>query len=130
MPRRFSSATEAGAKILILGTTRAHRSVYACGIMDRMAWTDERMDDFVTHTYRRFDSVDQRFDSVERRMDSIERRMENGFKKVDDDIGELRSEMNARFDGLRRTMIQGVTALAGAFIAGFAALIALIATQL
>lgn len=91
--------------------------------MDRMVWTDERMDDFVGHTYRRFDSVDQRFDSVERRM-------ENGFKKVDDDIRELRGEMNARFDGLQRTMVQGVITLAGAFIAGFAALIVLIATQL
>jgi DNA anti-recombination protein RmuC len=105
--------------------------------MDRMAWTDERMDDFVAHTYRRFDEVDKRFEQVDKRFeqvdkrfDSVERRMENGFKKVDDDIRELRGEMNARFDGLQRTMIQGVIALAGAFIAGFAALIVLIATQL
>lgn len=95
-----------------------------------MAWTDERMDDFGAHTYRRFDEVDRRFEQVDKRFDSIERRMENGFNKVDDDIGELRSEMNARFDGLQRTVIQGVITLAGAFIAGFAALIVLIATQL
>lgn len=51
------------------------------------------MDDFAAHTYRRFDAVDQRFDS-------IERRMEDGFKKVDEDIGGLRTEMNQRFDAL------------------------------
>jgi hypothetical protein len=40
------------------------------------------------------------------------------------------SEMNARFDSLQRVLIQGVLVLSGAFIAGFAAVIGLIATQL
>jgi hypothetical protein len=71
----------------------------------RESWTDEWLDDFAAHT-------DQRFDS-------LERRMEAGF-----------SEMNARFDSLQRVLIQGVIVLAGAFIAGFAAVIGLIATQL
>jgi hypothetical protein len=71
----------------------------------RESWTDARLDDFAAHT-------DQRFDS-------LERRMENGF-----------AEINARFDALQRVLIQGVIALSGAFIAGFAALIVLVATQL
>jgi len=71
----------------------------------RDSWTDERLDDFAVHTDRRFDS--------------LERRMEAGF-----------SEMNARFDSLQRVLIQGVLVLSGAFIAGFAAVIGLIATQL
>jgi hypothetical protein len=103
-------------KILNSRAIRAHCFVYDPATMDRMAWTDERMDDFAAHTYRRFDGVDRRFDS-------IERRMEDGFKKVNDDIGGLRAEMNARFDGLQRTLLQ----LGGGVIV---ALIGLIATQL
>jgi hypothetical protein len=82
------------------------RNVQAA-IMETMreSWTDERLDDFAAHTDRRFDS--------------LERRMEAGF-----------SEINARFDALQRVLIQGVVVLSGAFIAGFAALIGLIATQL
>ncbi len=38
--------------------------------------------------------------------------------------------MNTRFDALQRVLIQGVIALSGAFIAGFAALIVLVATRL
>jgi hypothetical protein len=64
------------------------------------------------------------------RLDDMNRRMEAGFSRVDEDIRDLRSEMNARFDGLQRAMIHGVIALSAAFIAGFAALIALIGTQL
>lgn len=64
------------------------------------------------------------------RLNDMKQGMDAGFKRVDDDIRELRSEMNARFDRLQQTMIQGVIALAGAFIAGFAALIVLISTQL
>jgi DNA anti-recombination protein RmuC len=80
--------------------------------MYRMDWTDDRLQE-------RFDSIDHRFDQIDSR-----------FDRIDQDYRELRSEMSQRFDGLQRAMIQGVIALSGAFIAGFAALIVLIATQL
>jgi hypothetical protein len=51
--------------------------------MYRMAWTDERMDDFAKHT-------DQGFDSLERQMDQ-------GFSRVDTDSRALRNEMKAGF---------------------------------
>jgi hypothetical protein len=73
--------------------------------MYRMDWTDDRLQE-------RFESIDQRFDRVDR------------------DIRDLRSEMNQKFEGLQRAMIYGAIALSGSFIAGFAALIGLIATQL
>jgi hypothetical protein len=57
----------------------------------RKSWTDERLDDFAAHTYRRFDGVDKRFEA-------LERRMEDGFNRVDADLRELRGEMNARFE--------------------------------
>jgi hypothetical protein len=71
----------------------------------REAWTDERLDDFRAETARRFDEMD--------------RRMEAGFNRVHEDIRSL-----------QRGLVYGVIALSGSFIAGFAALIGLIATQL
>lgn len=92
------------------------------------------MDDFVAHTYHRFDEVDKRFEQVDkrfeqvdRRFDSIERRMEDGFKKVDEDIRGLRTEMNQRFDALNRTLLQIGGGAITALIVGF---MGLIATQL
>jgi hypothetical protein len=71
----------------------------------RESWTDERLDDFRAETSRRFDEVDRRFDRVEGRIDG------------------LAQEMNARFDGLQRSLI--ITQ--ATFIA---ALLGLFATQL
>ena len=85
----------------------------------RESWTDERLDDFAAHTDRRFDTLEHRID------------------RVDTDIRELRGEMNARFervdarlDSIQRTMVHAAVALSAAYIAGFAALIGLVATQL
>ncbi|MEX2105880.1 MAG: hypothetical protein WD810_03175 [Solirubrobacterales bacterium] len=46
------------------------------------------------------------------------------------DIKALAAESGARLDAIQRTMTQGVITLSAAFIAGFAALVGLIATQL
>jgi hypothetical protein len=64
----------------------------------RQSWTDERLDD-------------------------LSQRMDEGFRRVDADVRELRTEMNARFDNLNRSLLQ----LGGGVIV---ALIGLIATQL
>jgi len=50
----------------------------------RNSWTDDRLDDFAAHTYRRFDEVDRRLD------------------RVDADLSELRTDMNARFEQMER----------------------------
>jgi len=67
----------------------------------RSTWTDERLDDFAAHTDQRFDAIDKRFD------------------RVDHEVATLRTEMNARFDSLQRTMIQ----FGGSLIASFAGLV-------
>jgi hypothetical protein len=85
----------------------------------RESWTDARLDDFRTEVDRRFDEVYRRFDEVDRR-----------FDKVEGDIRELSSEMKAGFESVHRTMVQGVVALSASFIAGFAAMVGLFATQL
>jgi DNA anti-recombination protein RmuC len=41
--------------------------------MYRMAWTDERMDDFAAHVDQRFDAVDKRLDRLEDRFDGLQR---------------------------------------------------------
>jgi hypothetical protein len=68
----------------------------------RATWTDERLDD-------------------------LARRMDDGFHRVDEELRALRTEMNARFDGLQRTMVQFAGGMILAFMAGF---LGLIATQL
>jgi len=67
----------------------------------RKTWTDERLDDFATHTDRRFDEVNKRFD------------------RVDHELGRI----NDRLDGLQRVLLQSHVVM-------IATLIGLIATQL
>lgn len=72
----------------------------------REAWTDERLDD-------------------------MNRRMESGFNRVDADIRNLRTEMNARFervesrfDDITRTMLRLGGGAIVTMIVGFAGIIA------
>jgi hypothetical protein len=78
----------------------------------REKWTDERLDDLNHRVDLGFERLDRRFDSVDARFDRLE------------------SRLDSRFDSMQRTMVQGVIALTGGMLAGFAAIIALIATQL
>lgn len=77
----------------------------------RKSWTDDRLDDFRAETQWRFEDVARRFEDVARR-----------FDKVDSEIGQLRVEMNARFDSLQRSMLH----FSGALVV---ALVGLVLTQ-
>ena len=55
--------------------------------MERTKWTDERVDDLVSHVDACFTQVDRRFDEVDRRFDCVDRR----FDRVEGDIRDLRS---------------------------------------
>lgn len=110
----------------------------------RESWTDARLDGFAVHVDRRFDAVDQRFDDVNRRFDELVKDVDRRFRDVDRRFVEvnqrfdsLERRMEAGFarlgDGLeamQRAMVYGTLALSGAFVAGFAALVGLVATQL
>jgi len=85
----------------------------------RESWTDARLDDFRGDVDRRFNEVDRRFNEVDRR-----------FDKVEGEIRELRSEAKAGFEAINRTMVHGFVALSAAYIAGFTAIVGLLATQL
>jgi hypothetical protein len=72
----------------------------------RATWTDERLDD-------------------------LARRVESGFTRLDGDIRDLRTEVNARFgevnarfDALQRTMLQIGAGMIVTMIVGFAGLLA------
>jgi DNA anti-recombination protein RmuC len=79
------------------------------------SWTDARMDDFAKHVDQRFDAVDRRFDEVDRRLDKIDKRLD----RIDDLLVSL-----------QKAVINGFIGLAGSMVAGFVALIAVLATQL
>jgi uncharacterized protein YPO0396 len=72
------------------------------------SWTDERLDDFRVDVDRRFNQVDRRFDRVET---------------------ELR-RINDRLDDMHRTMVHGFSAMTAAMMAGYAATIGVVFTQL
>ena len=78
----------------------------------RESWTDARLDDFRDEVNRRFEAIDRRFD------------------KVESEIQDLRREMKLGFETVHKTMVQGFVALSASFIAGFAAVVGLLATQL
>ena len=80
--------------------------------MMRESWTDARLDDFRGEVNRRFDKV------------------EGEIRDLRGDMNELRSEMKSGFEAMHKTMINGVLILSGSYIAGFAALVGLVATQL
>ena len=74
----------------------------------RKSWTDERLDDFRVEVDRRFNEVDRRFDRVETELQRI----------------------NDRLDGMHRTMVHGFIAMTAAMMAGYAAIIGLVVTEL
>lgn len=76
----------------------------------REAWTDERLDDLVKH-------MDREFDLVRSDLREMRGEMNLRFKAVD-----------ARFDGLQRTLVIGFAGIAGSVIAS--AVGAILATQL
>jgi hypothetical protein len=78
----------------------------------RESWTDARLDDFRGEVNRRFDKV------------------EGEVRDLRGEVNELRSEMKSGFEAMHKTMINGVLILSGSYIAGFAALVGLVATQL
>jgi hypothetical protein len=55
--------------------------------MQRMAWTDERLEE-------RFDRIELRFDVVDRRFDEMDRESERRFHEIDRRLGYVESGMS------------------------------------
>jgi DNA anti-recombination protein RmuC len=72
--------------------------------MQRMAWTDERLEERFDGIDRRFDEVDRRFEQVDQRFEQVDKRFEqvdHRFDRVEGEIVELRREMHAGFASLQ-----------------------------
>jgi len=78
----------------------------------RETWTDARLDYFRDEVNRRFDKV------------------EGEICELRGEVKELRNDMKSGFESVHRAMVHGVIALSAAYIAGFAAMVGLFATQL
>jgi len=87
--------------------------------MYRMAWTDERMDDFAKHSDQRFDAVDKRFDTVDRRFDKLETDVNRRFDLVESRLGRL----DDRFAALQRTLLVMSGGIIATLIAGVVSLV-------
>ena len=85
----------------------------------RESWTDTRLDDFAANVDRRFDAVDKRFDAMDQRFDAVDRRLDRL------EVG-LR-DLNGRFDGLNRTLLQTGGGIIATLVAG---IISVVITQL
>ena len=64
-------------------------SVRYAATMERMAWTDERLEERFNGIDRRFDEVDQRFDRVEREIVELRREMHAGFTSLQSNLNRL-----------------------------------------
>src|SRR5260221_258338 len=76
-----------------------HPVPYAASI-ERMAWTDERLQERFNGIDHRFDEVDKRFDAVDRKFDAVDRKfdaVDRRFDRVEGEIVELRRGMGAGF---------------------------------
>lgn len=78
-------------------------------IMERMAWTDERLDDFS----RRMDAG---FERIDRRFEHLETRIDRRFEVVHEDMREIRGEITA----VRVTLMR----VGGGIMAGLVGVIA------
>jgi hypothetical protein len=85
--------------------------------MYRMAWTDERMDDFAKHTDRRFDAVDRRLDRIEQHMDA-------GFERVDRRFEQIDAHFQGLHQTIHRTVLQLGVSLVVTIGIGFAGVVA------
>jgi hypothetical protein len=84
----------------------------------RQGWSDDRIDGLDRKVEGGFRHVDQRFDQVDKRFDRVEK-----------ELHDLRSEVNARLDGLQRTLLIFGATMFAALTGAFVTQLALILTQ-
>jgi len=113
------------------------------GLDDFMARIDERFDRAEEKADERFDRFDERFDRAEEkiyeRFDRADEKVDERFVEVDRRFGEVNrrldqadgqlARVNDRLDSLTRVMIAAIVTFTGSVLAGFAAILVLIATQ-
>jgi hypothetical protein len=89
----------------------------------RDKWSDERMDD-LNHR------VSDGFNRVDANLRALRGETNTGLSELRGDMNARFEQINARFDSMQRLMAQAAVAMSAAFLAGFAAVVGLVATQL
>ncbi len=88
-------------------------------MMPREKWTDERLDDLQAEVRAGFTHVGgeiKRLDSEIKHLGENVKRLDSDIKRLDGNIRELGREINARFEGLYRTLQAGTVAVIVAII--------------
>ena len=106
----------------------------------RKSWTDDRLDALNEKVDRRFDETDRRFDETDRRFDETDRRLEgldrrldrieDAFQEFRVELREQRSTIKSGLESMQRHLLYVVVTLASGMVAGFAAMVGLVTTQL
>jgi predicted nuclease with TOPRIM domain len=95
----------------------------------RENWIDERLGDLNEKVDRGFADVGERFREVDKRFEQVDKRFEQvdkRFDKLDDRFEALQKEMNLRFEGLHKNLLQALLGIMGVTITGFVGLASLI----
>ncbi len=88
--------------------------------MQRMAWTDERLEERFDSIDRRFDDVDRRFNDVDRRFDEVDRKfdlVDRRFDRVEGEVVALRRDMSGLQTTLNRVGVGIIIGLVGVIAA-------------
>lgn len=92
-------------------------------------WNDDRMDSLGA----RVDDLDRGVAVLDSKVDDLGEQMREQKQEMREQRQEMRQlgqEMKVGFERMHRLMVQGVLGLSAAYMAGFAALIGLIAVKL
>lgn len=104
----------------------------------------EQVDKRFEQVDKRFEQIDKRFEQVDKRFEQFEERFDRRFESLAEDLREHRRNTMKGFESIDRRLntlsdnqevtnqliAKGAVTMTGGFMAGFAGLIALVATQL
>lgn len=93
-------------------------------VMERDAWTDERLDDLAKRMDKGFDETKGEIREVKGEVSELRKEMNSRFGSLDARFNSI----DARFDAMQRTMILGFAGVAGSIAASVIG--GIIATQL
>jgi archaellum component FlaC len=101
---------------------------------------EHRMTECFKHVDERFEAVGKRFEQVDKQFERIDKRFEQvdkRFENLEGDLRELGRDtkrgfeiVTDRLDNINRSFIVGIGVLTAGYMAGFAALVGLVATQI
>jgi hypothetical protein len=81
-------------------------------VMERDAWTDERLDDLARRMDKGFDETKGEIREVKGEVSELRKEMNSRFNSIDSRFNSF----DARFDALQRTMVLGVISMSATVV--------------